>query len=78
MIKIKKEDFEKILALQGAKEKIYTVEEQITEVITRLRSTGFYANDCPDVDQLRAINFFLRATRNELNAVIEKIISRYK
>lgn len=42
MIKIKKEDFEKILALQGAKEKIYTVEEQITEVITRLRSTGFY------------------------------------
>lgn len=41
MIKIKKEDFEKILALQGAKEKIYTVEEQITEVITRLRSTGF-------------------------------------
>ena len=45
MIKIKKEDFEKILALQGAKEKIYTVEQQITEVITRLRSTGFYAND---------------------------------
>ncbi|EGG55750.1 conserved domain protein [Parasutterella excrementihominis YIT 11859] len=75
MIKIKKEDFEKILALQGAKEKIYTVEEQITEVITRLRSTGFYANDCSDVDQLRAINFYLRATRKELDNVIETIIN---
>lgn len=75
MIKIKKEDFEKILALQGAKEKIYTVEQQITEVITRLRSTGFYANDCSDVDQFRAINFYLKATRKELDNVIETIIN---
>ena len=68
-------DFEKILALQGAKEKIYTVEEQITEVITRLRSTGFYANDCSDVDQLRAINIYLRTTRKELDKVIKTIIN---
>ena len=76
MIKIEKEDFKEILALSDGKEKIFSIEEQIREVITRLTSTRIYAKDCTDVQELRRIIFYLRATRSELNAVIEKIISR--
>lgn len=78
MIKIEKEDFKEILALADGKEKMFSIEQQITEVITRLTSTRIYSKDCTDVQELRRIIFYLRATRNELNAVIEKIISRNK
>jgi len=75
MIKIKKEDFKTILTLEDARQKVFSIEQQITEVITLLRSTP-YANDCSDIDQLRAINFYLRETRRETGEVIMKIISR--
>ena len=78
MIKIEKEDFKKILALADGKEKMFSIEQQITEVIPLLPSTRIYSKACPAVQELRRIIFYLRATRNELNAVIEKIISRNK
>ncbi len=78
MIKIEKEDFKQILALADGKEKMFSIEQQITEVITLLTSTRIYSKDCTDVQELRRINFYLRSTRNELNAVIEKIINRNK
>lgn len=74
MIKIEKEDFKTILTLEDARQKVFSIEQQITEVITLLRSTP-YAKDCSDVNQLRVINFYLRATRKELDNVIETIIN---
>ena len=75
MIKIKKEDFKTILTLEDARQKVFSIEQQVTEVITLLTSTP-YAKDCSDIDQLRAINFYLRETRSEIGEVIVKIIGR--
>ncbi|MBS6957638.1 MAG: hypothetical protein KH225_04020 [Proteobacteria bacterium] len=72
MIKISKEDFKTILALEDARQKVFSIEQQLTEVVTLLRSTP-YEKDCSDVDQLRVINFYLRDTRRRIGKVTEKI-----
>lgn len=77
MIKIEKEDFKTILTLEDARQKVFSIEQQITEVITLLRSTP-YAKDCSDVNQLRVINIYLRETRRDIGEVIVKIIGRNK
>lgn len=78
MIKIEKEDFKTILALEVGKEKIFSIEQQIIEVITLLTSTRIYAKDCKDILELRQMIFSLRSKRKEIDEVIEVIINRNK
>ena len=61
MIKIEKEDFKKILALADGKEKMFSIEQQITEVITLLTSTRIYSKDVnfqrfPTLDAKKLVN----------------------
>lgn len=78
MIKIEKEDFKTILTLEDARQKVFSIEQQITEVITCLTSTKLYAKDSTYAHQLRNINFYLRGMRQDVEEVIDHIISRNK